>query len=101
MRFAMFFLFAAGSSLPLFGQADAPWSVVGQVGALGVLCWALRYLLSTFIPEQRAAFAKSLRDITTRYDAWEQSRHDDSCALTEALEHLREHCAAVRDACRE
>jgi len=81
------------AAVPVASQAEGPWSLIGQGCALTVVSGVLVYLLTKFIPDQRAAFTATLYKITDRHDGWESQRTEDSKQLNETLTELRVHCA--------
>ncbi len=88
-------MLAVGPSLAVVAQAEAPWSLIGEGVAITVLAWAVYFLLSKHLPAQSKAFTTTLDKMAERHDGWEKARHDDSVALNETLQHLRENCATV------
>jgi len=74
--------------------SDIPFAnYVVQGGAFTVLVWVLWHLLTKTLPSQRKDFTRTLDAMATRYDGWEQTRHDDSEKLDTTLRKLSEHCA--------
>ena len=110
MKLVLLFAVAATATVPLVGQAspEPAWVVgLGHLGGLGVLGWAVWYLLTKTVPDQQRTFRKSLESIqeshlqtldtiTERHERWEESRHRDSEQLNTALREMSAQCAVVQ-----
>ena len=77
----------------------APFSGLGaisQVGALGVLAWAVWALLGE-IRRLRDRHDAVIDQLCARWDQWEQHRHADSEKLDVTLREVIAHCASQRN----
>jgi len=87
-------LYAAGEIAQPLAPEIAPWA---QLGAVGVLGWVAAVLVGELrAAKQREEHAAALENLMTRWDTWEQTRHDDAVAMQETLRQMVATCAAAR-----
>jgi hypothetical protein len=92
-------LYAAGEIAQPLAPEIAPWA---QLGAVGVLGWVATVLVGELRAarsdnaKQREEHAAALENLMTRWDTWEQTRHDDALAMQETLRHMVATCTAAR-----
>ncbi len=99
MKLVLLIAVATTATVPLVGQAspEPAWVVgLGHLGGLGVLGWAVWYLLTKTVPDQQRTFRKSLDTITDRHGQWEESRHKDSERLNSTLREMSAQCAVAQ-----
>jgi hypothetical protein len=90
-------LYAAGDVAQPLAPEIAPYA---QLGAVGVLGWIAAVLVGELraaradSAKQREEHAAALEHLMTRWDAWEQTRHDDALAMQDTLRQMAATCAA-------